>query len=122
MTKKKILVVDDDPDLRIGFHVRLKANGFETSFAADAIGAMAVAEKEQPDLILLDLGLLVGDGFDVLDRLKNHPDLSEVPVIVLTASDPANTKKRALEAGAMAFFNKPVDNDELISAIKGAIP
>ena len=88
MDKKKILIVDDDTDLRIGINARLRANGYETSFAVDGMTAISVARKECPDLVLLDLGLPGGDGFVVLERMRSHMQLSATPIIVLTARDP----------------------------------
>jgi DNA-binding response OmpR family regulator len=64
------------------------------------------------------LGLPVGDGFVVLDRLQAIDGLSAVPVIVLSARDPQANEERALKAGASAFFQKPADNDELLNVIR----
>src|ERR1700685_634190 len=114
---KKILIVDDDPQLLLGLTPRLKANGYGIVTAADAIAALGVARKETPDLILLDLGLPGGDGFLVLERLRNMSELSTIPVIVLSARDPTDNKKRALNGGAVAYFQKPPDNHELLTAI-----
>ncbi|MGD0989849.1 MAG: response regulator, partial [Candidatus Sulfotelmatobacter sp.] len=68
--------------------------------------------------IILDLGLPVGDGFVVLDRLQTIDALSSIPVIVLSARDPQANEERALKAGAAAFFQKPADNDELMNVIR----
>ena len=118
---KKILIVDDDADIRIGLNARLRANGYETAFAEDGLGALTVARKEDPDLILLDIGLPGGDGFVVLKRLRSHTSLRMKPVIVLTAREPASTEKKALDAGATAFFQKPADNQALLDAIATAL-
>ena len=118
MSKPKILIVDDDPDLRRALRLRLRANNYDTVHAQDGYTAVAVAQKEHPDLIVLDLGLPAGDGFVVLDRLQNIDALSSVPVIVLSARDPQSNEERALKAGAAAFFQKPADNDELMNVIR----
>jgi len=118
MDNKKILIVDDDPDVRQGMHVRLKANNYDTFFAADALTAMSEGRKHQPDLIILDLGLPAGDGFVVLERLRANTYLSLVPVIVVSARDVRANKDRALKAGAKAFLQKPVDNVELLAIIQ----
>src|SRR6202043_197586 len=118
MEKPKILIVDDDPDLRRALKIRLRANHYETVQASDGYSAISVAQKERPALIILDLGLPVGDGFVVLDRLQNSDTLSGVPVIVLSARDPQSNEERALKAGAAAFFQKPADNDELLNVIR----
>jgi DNA-binding response OmpR family regulator len=119
--KKHILIVDDDPDQRLGLHIRLKANNFSTSFAADAMTSIVEARKQAPDLIILDLGLPAGDGFVVMDRLKNITQLALVPVIVLSARSPEPNRQRALQAGAKAYLRKPVDNDELLAVIQLAL-
>lgn len=118
MTKKKILIVEDDQDMRRALNVRLRANNYDTAFASDAIEALSIARKEQPDLLLLDLGLPGGDGFMVMDRMKDIASLSSLPVIVVSARDPEGNKVRALSAGAEAFFQKPVDNEQLITTIR----
>ena len=121
MGYKTILIVDDDPDVRIGMHVRLKANHYDTFFAVDALSAMAEARKNKPDLIILDLGLPAGDGFVVMERLKTFTALAVIPVIVVSARDVLANKERALKAGAKAFLQKPVDNAELLKVIRQAL-
>ncbi len=118
----KILIVDDDPDLRQALRLRLRANNFETVNAGDGYSPIAMAYKERPDLIILDLGLPAGDGFVVLERLQKDDRLSTIPVIVLTARDPQGSERRALQAGASAFFQKPADNAELLEVIRATLP
>jgi len=121
MTKAKILIVDDDPDLRQALRLRLRANHYETVNAGDGYSAIAQAYKEHPNLIILDLGLPAGDGFVVLERLQHDDKLSTIPVIVLTARDPQSTEKLALQSGAAAFFQKPADNGELLHVIEATL-
>ncbi|HWO38709.1 MAG TPA: response regulator [Candidatus Acidoferrum sp.] len=121
MGNKKILIVDDDPDVRNGMHVRLKANHYDTFFAGDALSSMAEARKHEPDLIILDLGLPAGDGFVVMERLKSIPALAVIPIIVVSARDVLANKERALKAGAKAYLQKPVDNAELLKVIRRAL-
>jgi DNA-binding response OmpR family regulator len=121
MDKPKILIVDDDPDLRRGLNLRLRANHYDTAYATDGFSAIAMAQKEHPDLIILDLGLPAGDGFVVLERLQQSANLATIPVIVLTARDPQSSREKSLKAGASAFFQKPVDNGELMSAIRSTL-
>ncbi|MDE2484970.1 MAG: response regulator transcription factor [candidate division NC10 bacterium] len=120
MTRNKILIVDDDEDMRRGLGIRLKANGYSVVFAHDAISATSMARKEEPDLVILDIGLPGGDGFIVMERLASITQTS-IPVIVLTGRDPLTIRERALSAGAKAFFLKPPDNDELLAAIRNAL-
>ena len=86
--------------------------------AGDAVTAISQGKSEKPDLILLDLGLPAGDGYLVMERLGNIDDLASIPVIVFTARDEESHRERALEAGAKAFFQKPVDHAELLSSVR----
>lgn len=121
MSKAKILIIDDDNDLRRALHIRLRSHGYETVFASDGLSAMKTALKETPDLILLDLGLPAGDGFVVMERLQKNTKLSCIPVIVLTARECKGNQERAIAAGCTAFFQKPADNGELMEAIEKAL-
>src|SRR5438105_7870047 len=121
MNKKTILIVDDNADTRLILSARLKANYYHTVFAADALQAMSVAQKERPDAILLDLGLPGGNGLMVLQRLKANTSLSAIPVIIVTAEDPQVAEARTSEAGAVAFIQKPVDQEKLMAAVQQAL-
>ena len=121
MTKKKILIVDDDQDLLRALVIRLKANDYETVVAADGYMATKMAKDENPDLVLLDIGLPIGDGFIVMDRIKDFTEDGTVPIIILSARDPAGNKERAMNAGAFAYFQKPADNNALLAAIEKAL-
>ncbi|HEX8815892.1 MAG TPA: response regulator [Terriglobales bacterium] len=118
MPQPKILIVDDDPDLRQALRLRLRANHYDTVSAGDGYSAIARAYKERPNLVILDLGLPAGDGFVVLDRMQKDDRLSTIPVIVLTARDAQSTEQAVLQSGAAAFFQKPVDNAELMEVIR----
>lgn len=118
MSNKRILIVEDDGDVRLGYHLRLKANNYDTFFAADSLSGITEARKHQPDLIILDLGLPAGDGFVVMERLKSNTYLAVIPVIIVTGRDPYANRERALRAGAKAFLQKPVDNNELLAVIQ----
>jgi len=118
---QKILIVDDDPDLRQALRLRLRANQYDTVNATDGYSAISLAYKEHPNLIILDLGLPAGDGFVVLDRLQKDDKLSSIPVIVLTARDAQSSERLALQSGASAFFQKPADNAELLDVIRATL-
>jgi DNA-binding response OmpR family regulator len=116
--KKKILIIDDDPAIRQGYQIRLKANGYEPFFAVDAISGISEARRHEPDLIILDLGLPAGDGFLVMERLKASTYLALIPILVVSARDRLATKQRSVKAGAAAFLQKPVDNGVLLAYIR----
>jgi DNA-binding response OmpR family regulator len=114
---KKILIVEDDADVSLGYQILLRAHRYDTVLAADSSAAISEANKHQPDLIILDLGLPAGDGFVVLDRLRANTYLSVIPVIVVSGRDLRGNKSRALEAGAKAFLQKPWNDAELLTLI-----
>ena len=121
MDKKKILIVDDNADTRLLLSARLKAHQYHTVFAADALQAMSVAQKERPDAMLLDLGLPGGNGMVVLQRFKANMTLNGIPIIIVTAEDPLVAEAGTIEAGAVGFLQKPVDQDKLLAAVQQAM-
>jgi DNA-binding response OmpR family regulator len=118
MANKKILMVEDDPDIRKGMSVRLKASGYDTFVASDVVTGLIMARKHAPDLIILDLGLPAGDGFLVIERLKIVPALALIPIIIVSGRTGLPNQELALEAGVKAFLQKPVDNAELLAVIR----
>lgn len=121
MSRRKILIIEDDREFSVALCVRLRANGYEPLVASDGVSAVSAARKERPDAIILDLGLPAGDGFVVMDRLKGIASTLAIPVIVLTARDRETNKERVMKAGARAFLQKPVENKVLLAAIRDAL-
>ena len=117
----KILIVDDDQDTRQLLKIRLEAKGYETAFAWDAVTAISATREARPDLILLDFGLPGGDAVVVMERLQSFPALADIPVVVVSPREPSATGGRALAAGALAYVQKPIDNEELLGAIRSAL-
>jgi DNA-binding response OmpR family regulator len=121
MAEAKILIVDDDQDIRRLLGHRLKSEGYEPVFAGDAISAVNMARKEEPDLILLDLGLPAGDGRVVVERLRAMPALEGIPIIIITARDLHMERESLAQVGAHALFQKPFDHDDLVAAIRSGL-
>jgi len=121
MPSRKVLLIEDDKDTVRAMAIRLKGQGYDVAVAGDAISAVSAARKEKPDLVVIDLGIPGGDGFLVIKRLKSNVDLMLVPIFVVSARDPLFNEHRALEAGAEAFFQKPVDNDFFLAAVEKAL-
>jgi len=117
MDTKKILIIEDDHEMRLALQIRLEANNYEVLLAEDGVSGVAKARTHMPDLILLDLGLPAGDGFVVLERLQNMLALACIPVVVVSGRDRASNLERAHMAGAAAFLQKPVKNAELLLTI-----
>lgn len=115
--QRKVLIVEDDADIRGLLSRRLRQRSYETAIATDGMSALVVARRERPDLIVLDLGLPAGDGFTVMERLRAITSLADVPVVVITARDAATNREKAASFGAVAFVEKPIDFDQLLETI-----
>ena len=121
MAGKKILIVEDEVVQLTALARRLKSAGFEVVAARDGLTAISTARKEQPDLIVLDLGIPAGDGFVVLQRLAMLINTGTIPVIVLSSRTPIGNRDAALKAGAIAYIHKPVDVPVLLKTINDAL-
>ena len=111
MSTTKILVADDDRNIRYAFRELLKADGIEVLEAADGREALATMEQELPDLLFLDVAMPELDGLAVLEKLKERG--SAVPVIVITAFSTMETAIRAVRAGAYEYLTKPLDVNKI---------
>jgi len=127
---KKILVVDDNQVILKTLSFKLKSEGYQVLTADDGSVAISTARNEKPDLILLDIlfppdvshgGGVPWDGFLIMEWLRRGDDGRNVPIIIISGADPAKYKDRSLAAGAVAFFQKPINNEELLAAIRKAL-
>jgi CheY-like chemotaxis protein len=121
MSRKKILVVEDETVQLTLVAKRLKAAGYDVVGARDGISAISTARKEQPDLVLLDLGIPGGDGFVVMQRLQTLLSTTTIPIVVASSHDPAQNEEASKRAGAIAFLQKPVDFEKLLKVIAESI-
>ncbi|NWF94406.1 MAG: response regulator [Syntrophaceae bacterium] len=119
--KKKILIVDDERDIVRVLTIRLRSSGYEVVAAFDGAQALFMANKEMPDLILLDIRMAAGDGFGVAEKLKESDRTHSIPVIILTGSPEKDEEKRAMQVGARFYIKKPYDPEELLDAVRRAL-
>ena len=116
---RRILIVEDEPRFASFLEKGLTANGYTTSVAADGTTAAAMADDEEFDLLILDLGLPDVDGLDVL-RLLRQRGLA-LPVIILTARDDTDDKVSGLDAGASDYITKPFSLEELLARVRARL-
>ena len=114
----RVLVVDDEPPIVRAVAANLRARGYQAQTAANGTAALAAVELEQPDCVVLDLGLPDVHGLEVLRRLRAW---TSVPVVVLTAADGEHDKVRAFQLGADDYVTKPFSMVELIARVQVAI-
>lgn len=105
---KKVLVIEDEDDLRRFSSWLLEAEGYKALRAADGNDGMRIAREEHPDLVLLDIRLPDRYGWTILAEIKNTPALSDIPVVIFTASADAVYKGKAVAMGAADYLVKPV--------------
>jgi len=109
----RVLVIDDEPDVRWLIRMSLERAGHEVLDAEDGLRGVALAMKQHPDVIVLDLMMPVMDGYTVLDELTKDERTAGIPVLVLSARAIPAEAKRATDAGARRFLEKPFDPDVL---------
>ena len=117
---KKILIVEDDRKIGISLSLRLKSAGYEALLAQDALIGVSMAVKDPPDLLILDISMPAGDGFQVAARVRGLIP-GPMPIIFLTASKQPSFRAKAMEMGAAGFFEKPFKSNELLAAIEAAL-
>ncbi|MBU2044003.1 MAG: response regulator [Candidatus Omnitrophica bacterium] len=118
MSKKRILVVDDEQALVELVKMRLEANGYEVLSAFDGQEALDKARKEKPDLIILDLMLPKIDGYKVCRMLKFDEKYKKIPIILFTARAQESDKKMGQDVGADSYIVKPFEPKALLAKIK----
>jgi CheY-like chemotaxis protein len=124
---KKILVVDDNEIVVKTITLKLQGAGYQVLNAMDGATAMAVVRKEAPDLILLDLTFppdvsgVPWDGFRIMEWFQRLNTAKKIPIIVITGSEDPQDRQRATHTGAVAFFQKPLEHDNLLKVIRATV-
>ena len=116
--KKKILIVDDEPQLVLVVKMRLEANKYEVITAQDGAEALEKVRAEKPDLIILDVMLPKLDGYKVCRMLKFDERFKNIPVIIFTVRAQESDKEIVKEVGADAYIPKPFESEVLLAKIK----
>jgi two-component system KDP operon response regulator KdpE len=114
----RVLVVDDEPQIRRALRTSLEAHGYEVATVGTGEGGVLAAAETAPDLVLLDLGLPDLNGAQVIARVRSF---SDVPVIVLSVRDRQADKVAALDAGADDYVTKPFGVEELLARLRAAL-
>ncbi|MDD5141342.1 MAG: response regulator [Verrucomicrobiales bacterium] len=119
--------MDDNEIILKTISLRLQGAGYEVVTALDGSEAVSAARKEAPDLVLLDIsfppdvGGVEWDGFRIMEWFRRMENVKKIPVIVITGGEEVKSKERAISGGAVAFFHKPVDHDDLLKVIRATL-
>ncbi len=119
MKKGKILVVEDEESLLMLERILLSSKGYKVTGVTDGKAALDEIQKNKPDLVLLDIMLPVMDGFELCKAIKENPETSHIPVIMLTAKKSSQDVARGMEVGADAYITKPFKSAKIVEVIEG---
>lgn len=119
--RRKILVVDDEVAIVKVLKDRLEIEGYEVLTAYDGAQGVEIAQKELPDLIILDITMPNMDGLTAARLLRNQPETSQIPIVMLTAHGQESDEKAGYQAGAIRYFTKPFSTRQLMREIKSLL-
>jgi two-component system phosphate regulon response regulator PhoB len=119
---KKVLIVEDEPDIAENLAVRLKLEGYAVTVVHDGEAGVKTARELHPDLIIMDVMMPKLNGLDACKILRSEQKTKATPIIVLTALPHIDDAEKALEAGANDFLNKPYSNDRLMQKVHKFLP
>jgi DNA-binding response OmpR family regulator len=118
LARARIIIVDDDRDTREMLTLALELEGFEVGQAANGLRLISAMHVDRPDVILLDVMMSWIDGFELCRAIKKNATFADIPVIFISARRSAEDEKTGLTAGAIAYFSKPIDMDQLVGRIR----
>nr|WP_297782491.1 response regulator [uncultured Allomuricauda sp.] len=118
MKQKKILIVDDEPNIVMSLEYAFKKKDFEVFIARDGTEALDISEREKPDLILLDIMMPEMDGYETLKRVRENKDLTHTKVVFLSAKSKEKDVEKGLKMGADSYMTKPFSIKKVISDIE----
>jgi Response regulators consisting of a CheY-like receiver domain and a winged-helix DNA-binding domain len=118
---KKILIVDDEPNIVMSLEYAFKKKDFEVFIARDGTEALEIAEREIPDLILLDVMMPQMDGYETLKRIRENEKLNQTKVVFLSAKSKEKDIEKGLEMGADGYMTKPFSIKKIISDVEEMI-
>jgi CheY-like chemotaxis protein len=126
----KILIADDNIVILKALSLKIKGKGYEVRTAMDGSTAVSCVRRERPDLIILDInfppdvshgGGIAWDGFLILDWLRRIDEVRDTPIIFITSGESSKFRERALATGAVAFFEKPINHEEMLQVIQHTV-
>jgi DNA-binding response OmpR family regulator len=118
---KRVLLIEDEPNIIEAIRFILSRDGWIVETHADGASAVAAVDRKRPDIIILDVMLPGKSGFDILRELRADPDHAALPILMLTARGQKKDRDMAQAAGVSAFMTKPFSNSEMLEAVNGLV-
>ena len=118
---RSVLVVDDEPNIVLSLEFLMKQAGLEVRTAGDGQAALAAVQADAPDLILLDISMPNGDGFEICRKIRDNPLWQDIRIIMLTAKGKDSEREKGLAAGADDYITKPFSTHEVVDRVAAQI-
>ena len=115
---KKILIVDDEPNIVISLEFLMKREGFQVSIASDGDAALEQVAAQQPDMVLLDVMMPKKNGYEVCQLIRANPEWQDMKIIMITAKGRDTEMAKGLAMGADAYMTKPFSTKDLVANVK----
>jgi DNA-binding response OmpR family regulator len=116
-TPRKVLIVDDEPNIVTALEFLLKRSGYEVLLATNGAEALEQVERNRPDVVLMDVMMPIKSGFEVCQRMRERPELSHVKIVMLSAKGSEAEVNKGLSLGADLYITKPFSTQELVATI-----
>lgn len=122
MTKRRVLIIEDEPHIVLSLEFLLQREGYETAAATDADEGLALVRRLHPDVVLLDIMMPKRNGYEICQTIKADPELRGIPIIMVSARGQEVEVLKGLELGASAYVTKPFGNAEILEAVRAVLP
>jgi DNA-binding response OmpR family regulator len=122
MKKRRVLIIEDEPNIVLSLEFLLQREGYDTASATDADAGLALVRQTRPDVVLLDIMMPKRNGYELCQAIKTDPDLRAIPVIMVSARGQEVEVLKGLELGASAYVTKPFGNAEILEAVRAVLP
>ncbi len=121
MAKRRVLIVEDEPNIVLSLEFLLQREGYDTAVAVDGEEGLALVRRWHPDVVLLDVMMPKRNGYEVCRTIKADAELAALPVIIVSAKGQEVEVLKGLELGASAYITKPFGNAEILEAIRAVL-
>jgi DNA-binding response OmpR family regulator len=116
-TTRKVLIVDDEPNIVTALEFLLKRSGYDVRLAANGAEALEQVEAYRPDVVLMDVMMPIKSGFEVCQRMRERPELAQIKIVMLSAKGSEAEVSKGLSLGADLYITKPFSTQELVATI-----
>jgi two-component system alkaline phosphatase synthesis response regulator PhoP len=122
MKKRRVVIIEDEPNIVLSLEFLLQREGYETASATDADTGLALVRQMRPDVVLLDIMMPKRNGYELCQTIKADPELRSIAIIMVSARGQEVEVLKGLELGASAYVTKPFGNAEILEAVRAVLP